>query len=136
MNNTFDKDDFNGPEFKPLRLLFGIFIVLFISYLVYKQYVLSYSDFRYTIGVISGTYSDSKTVGKWYSFSVDGEIITHSCTSNPCKLLGDNSRFIVKYFPGHPDVSELMLNYPVKADIDAPDDGWVEIPQSLFNRGK
>lgn len=128
--NPFEKDDYNGPEFKPLRWLFVIICISLAIYGGYRFYVVSFSEYRYTIGVISGTFSNSKTV------SVEGEIIMNSCTSNPCKLLTDGDRFIVRFFPGHQTVSELMMNYPVPIGIDPPSSGWSEIPLYILQQEK
>lgn len=133
MNNPFGNQD-NSKEFKPLRWLFGIVLVSLFVFVIYQNYIVYFTENRYTIGVISGTYSSSKSIGRLYSFNINDDVITHSCTTKSCRNLTLGDRYIVRYYVGHKIISELMVDYSVPVGIEAPKDGWNKIPDSIVRR--
>lgn len=127
------KDDgYYVKDRKRLYWLASIVGLCLLTFFIYQKSIILFGEYRYTIATISGTYSDSKTVGIYYTFTVDSIDYRHSCTSNDCKGLVNGDKYLVKYYPYDLDISILLPDRQISDEVKAPLMGWDKIPADIF----
>jgi hypothetical protein len=128
----------NWPDFHT-RLVIGL-ILVFVSvafgYGVYKTYVVSTSDFRYTIITFYDRYSDSKRIGMKISYFAEGEYRHDNCFSNRCKKIKIGERRLGYYFLRDPSIYQINYDIVVPDSLVAPAKGWQEIPDFLLKQNE
>jgi hypothetical protein len=100
-----------------------------VVFFIYKAYFFSNADYRYTVALVNGEYHDSKTHGVTFQYKVEGKIIQSDCIDNECHNLKEGSRYIVKYFIERPSWNSLLTQHSVPTAVEAPVEGWKEIPK-------
>jgi hypothetical protein len=60
---------------------------------------------------------------------VGGQTVKSDCIDNECHHLKKGSRYLVKYFVERPSWNSLLTQYVVPERMNAPSDGWKEIPK-------
>lgn len=116
-------------KFKVAVFLIVSFIVIGISYPLYKHVVKSRSNERYTICYIRENYNSSKDVGKLFEYSVEGKKYENICTSEKCVDASVDSYYLCKFWEDRPDWSEILSDYPIASKINPPANGWKSLKE-------
>ena len=84
----------------------------------------------YTVGTISKVFSAANMeTHAGYSYAIGGQMYENSKNIYGYEdIAKENYRFIVSVPIGYPDHGVIMFDHPVPDGIEAPAEGWKEIP--------
>lgn len=106
----------------------GTLVVVVVGYLVYKNYIKSQSEERYTVCEIVDKYVSAKDIGKRYEYYVEGKRFEGVCTSQECVDTEIGERFLIKFWIDKPEWTEIYFDRPVSQEVEVPSKGWKELP--------
>jgi hypothetical protein len=123
--------DWASPNTKWAIGLLFLFVFTVFGYNLYKSYVESTSDIRYTIINFNERYTDSKRVGMKVSYLAEGKNQYDNCFSNKCKRIKTGERRLGYYFVNDPRLYQIIYDTIVPDSVVVPNGGWEEIPDFL-----
>ncbi|MCH7403862.1 hypothetical protein ACFOUP_06975 [Belliella kenyensis] len=123
-------NDWTDPHTKVALGLFFVFLSIAFGYGVYKSYIASTSELRYTVIVFYEKYSDSKTNGMKVSYMAEGKMRFDNCLTMACKKIKIGERRLGYFYVDDPAFYGF-LEIIVPDSVEAPKNGWKEIPEFL-----
>lgn len=123
--------DWTEPHTKWAVRFFFLFLFVGFGYVCYKAYVEYTSEVRYTVLHFYETYSDSKRNGMKVSYLAEGELRYANCFTMKCKKIKKGERRLGYYYIDDPTFYGILYDIKVPDSVQAPKEGWEEIPEFL-----
>ena len=115
-----------------LSVVVVFFIVVAIATLptiVYRAFIISKSEFRYTVVKFTDNYHTGKSHGKKIHYSINRSAYESHCGSNECRNARIGDIYLIKVYLDDPDVFEILFFYKVNPEVVVPDEGWLSVPK-------
>ena len=119
---------------RDVKIFYIMLLLLTVAGIGYNRFKKSKPNKYYICEVIRIFNSASAGTMAKYSYKVNGvsyttsEIIDYTLIDEVKRW----DRFLVSVHEGFEDAGIIMFEYPIVGDIEAPEEGWEEIPEFLL----
>lgn len=105
-----------------------LFVALVFGFELYRTYIASTSEIRYTIINFYAPYSDGKGRGMKIHYLAKGKQEHGNCLSNGCGKILTGERRLGYFYLNDPSMYDILYDVVVPDSVIAPAGGWKEIP--------
>jgi hypothetical protein len=90
-------------------------------------------EHNYTVGKVYDFTKDNRSgVDLLFRFDVEGEafegkILSPYSKAEQTRIL--NKQFLVIFYPKNPKINSILLDKPIKNNLQSPPEGWSELPK-------